>query len=170
MAKANKAPAPKAAVTVAPVPAPKATAPVAAPVAAPKAAAPAWQGFTHPVTQEQVDLFINTQAGGNEERVGIAALPNLNPGQPAPFLKKQTGSKGRPYIVNCLLWGFVNGHTGPVNVAGVYAHFAKQGEKPQGKLDLLALLNGGFTASSKTWGQPFAQLVVLPAPAQPASK
>lgn len=151
-------------VSVAPVPAPKASGPVAtvAPVAAPAPKAPvAFQGFTHPVTESQVQQFINTQCGGNPALCGIVALENIQSGQTVPFLRKATG--GRAAIVNALLWGFANGHSGPVNLAGVYAHFKVKGLAVQGRLDLLALLNGGFSATSKTWGQPFAKLVALPA-------
>jgi hypothetical protein len=89
-------------------------------------------------------------------------------GAPVPFLRKATGA--RAAIINALLWGFANGHTGPVNMGGAYQHFKVKGYATQGYLDVLALLNGGFTASSKTWGTPVATLVALPAPAQPASK
>lgn len=162
MAKANKAPAP-AKVTVAPVPAPKAQAPKAQ-APAPQAPAPqAWAGFKHPVTQAQVQHFINTQCGGNPALCAVQPLPNLVQGAPVPFLRKGTGA--RAAIVHSLLWGFANGHTGPVNVAGAYAHFKAKGLATQGYLDLVACLNGGFTASSKTWGQPVATLVAV----QPAS-
>lgn len=172
--KATNKPA-KPAVTVAPVPAPKGQpAPAPAPVAAapaPKAPAPApFAGFSHPVTATQVQHFINSQCGGNAALCGIAALPNIAPGQLVPFLRKANGA--RATVVNALLWGFANGHTGPVPVAGAYAYFKAKGYATQGYVDVLALLNGGFSASSKTWGQPFASLVVLPqAPAPaPASK
>ncbi len=152
--------APAAKVSVAPVPAPKVAAPVAT-VAAPAPKAPAaFAGFTFPVTESQVQQFINTQCGGNPALCGIVALDNIQSGQTVPFLRKATG--GRAAIVNALLWGFANGHSGPVNLAGVYAHFKGKGLAPQGRLDLLALLNGGFSATSKTWGQPFAKLVALP--------
>lgn len=161
MTKSNAKSAPASAkVSVAPVPAPKGTVP--APVAtapAPKAPA-AFAGFTHPVTESQVQQFINTQCGGNPALCGIAALDNIQSGQLVPFLRKASG--GRATIVNALLWGFANGHSGPVNLAGAYQHFKVKGLAVQGRLDLLALLNGGFSATSKTWGQPFAKLVVLP--------
>lgn len=154
--------APAAKVSVAPVPAPKASAPVAT-VAAPAPKAPAtFQGFTHPVTNGQLQMFINSQCGGNPALCGVVPLENIAAGQLVPFLRKATGA--RATIVNALLWGFANGHNGPVPVAGAYAHFKAKGFATQGYDDLLALLNGGFSASSKTWGQPFAKLVVLPAP------
>ena len=166
MSKSNK-PVSKPAVakvTVAPVPAPKGSAPVATVQAAPapKASAAEFKGFTHPVTESQVQHFLNTQCGGNPALCGIAPLDNIAAGQLVPFLRKATG--GRADVINALLWGFANGHTGPVNLAGVYQHFKVKGLAVQGRVDLLALLNGGFSATSKTWGQPFAKLVVLPAP------
>jgi hypothetical protein len=171
MAKSNKSAAPKSAapkVTVAPVPAPKAATP-AAPVVAATPAAPkpaAFAGFSHPVTDSQIQQFINTQCGGNPAMCGIVALENIQPGQLVPFLRKANG--GRATIVNSLLWGFANGHNGPVPVAGAYQHFKSKGLAVQGYTDLRALLNGGFSASSKTWGQPFAKLVVLPSQVAPA--
>lgn len=159
---ANKSTKSAAPVTVAAVPAPKAAVPAPAPVAAPKAAAPAaFAGFSHPVTDTQIQHFINSQCGGNPARVGIVALPNIKSGDAVPFLRKATG--GRASIVNALLWGFANGHSGPVNLAGVYQHFKSKGLATQGFTDLRAVMNGGFSASSKTWGQPFAKLVVLEA-------
>lgn len=152
MTKANKKSTTKpATVTVAAVPAPKAA-------ATPAAATPAaFAGFVHPVTTAQVNQFINSQCGGNPAFAAIVALPNLPANSLPPFLRKATG--GRATVVNALLWGFANGHTGPVNVAGAYAHFGQAKLATQGYADLLALLNGGFSASSKTWGQPFAKLV-----------
>ena len=164
MSKSNKSAsksAPAAKVTVAPVPAPKGAAPVVA-APAPKASAAEFKGFTHPVTESQVQQFLNTQCGGNPALCGIAPLDNIAAGQLVPFLRKATG--GRADVINALLWGFANGHTGPVNLAGVYQYFKVKGLAVQGRVDLLALLNGGFSATSKTWGQPFAKLVVLPAP------
>lgn len=153
-------------VTVANVPAPKQAA-APAPAPAPAAPAAAWQGFSHPVTNGQVQQFINSQCGGNPALCGIVALPNITQGQAVPFLRKASG--GRASIINALLWGFANGHTGPVPVAGAYQYFKAKGLAVQGYADLLALLNGGFSASSKTWGQPFAKLVVLPAPGTPSA-
>jgi hypothetical protein len=162
--KAKTANKPAATVTVAPVPAPKGAAtPAPATPAAAATPAPAFTGFTHPVTQGQLNAYFAANCGGNPAFAGIVALPNLPQGSLPPFLKKATG--GRASIVNALLWGFANGHTGPVNVAGAYAYFGQAKLATQGYLDLLALLNGGFSASSKTWGQPFAKLVPLPMPA-----
>jgi hypothetical protein len=161
---AGKASTTTAPVTVAPVPAPKAATPAAT---TPAATPAAFAGFVHPVTTQQVQHFINSQCGGNPAFAGIVALPNLPTGSLPPFLRKATG--GRAAIVNALLWGFANGHSGPVNVAGAYAHFGQAKLATQGWADLLALLNGGFSASSKTWGQPFAKLVPLAAPATPAA-
>jgi peptidoglycan hydrolase-like protein with peptidoglycan-binding domain len=168
MAKANSTnkQAPKATVTVAAVPAPKAAATPAA--ATPAAATPAtFTGFVHPVTAAQVQHFINSQCAGQPAYVGIVALPNMPAGSLPPFLRKATGQ--RAAIVNALLWGFANGHTGPVNMAGAYAHFGNAKLATAGWADLVALLNGGFSASSKTWGQPFAKLVPLPGAATPAA-
>lgn len=165
MTKSNKSAksAPAAKVSVAPVPAPKSAAPAPAPAPVATAPAPkapaAFAGFTHPVTEAQVQQFINSQCGGNPALCGIVALDNIKPGDLVPFLRKASG--GRATIVNALLWGFANGHSGPVNLAGVYQHFKAKGLAVQGRLDLLSVLNGGFSASSKTWGQPFAKLVVL---------
>lgn len=166
----NKKPATAAAkVTVAPVPAPKGgVAPKAAGVPLGQLPVPTpFAGFTHPVTATQVQHFINSQCGGNPALCGIVALPNIAQGQVVPFLRKATG--GRASVINALLWGFANGHTGPVPVAGAYQHFKAKGLAVQGYVDLLSLLNGGFSATSKTWGQPFAKLVVLPAPATQGS-
>ena len=115
------------------------------------------------------------QSAGLTNRPGRAAaaaqLVYCAPGTVLPFLRG--GNSARARILQAHLFGFVQGHKAgaPVSLQGVSNYCKAQFAGAygiNGYLDLCALLNGGFSPSSKTWGTAYAQLVVLP-PA-PATK
>lgn len=142
-------------------------------VPAPAVAQPAAVTFTAgSVTGAQVQQWLNANCGGNPALAGIVPLANAaNPANGLPFLRGNNSARAK--ILGAHLWGFVNGHKvgAPVNLQGAtnYCKATFGGAfGVNGYLDVCALLNGGFSPSSKTWGQPFAQLVVMPA--QPAQK
>ena len=148
------------------------TAPQAAPAAKPATTA-APLALRHPVNGAQVQAWLNANCGGNPALAGIAPLPNAVAGAGLPFLRGTTSARAR--ILNAHLFGFVNGHAAgtPVSLQGA-TNYCKAtfgaAFGVNGYLDVCALLNGGFSPSSKVWGTAFAELVVLPAPAQPAAK
>jgi len=141
-------------------------------VPAPKVAAPAQVTLTHPVNGAQVQAWLNANCGGNPALAGIVPLANAaNPANGLPFLRGNNSARAK--ILAAHLWGFANGHKpgAPVSLLGAtnYCKATFGGAfGVNGYLDVCALLNGGFSASSKVWGTPFAKLVVLPA--QPAQK
>lgn len=136
------------------------------------AAAPAAFTLKHPVNGTQVQAWLNAHCGGNPALAGIAPLPSAGaPGTVLPFLRGANTARAR--ILQAHLFGFVQGHKAgaPVSLQGVSNYCKAQFAGAygiNGYLDLCALLNGGFSPSSKTWGTAYAQLVVLP-PA-PATK
>jgi len=145
-------------------------APVTAPVATPPQ--PAQVTFTHPVTTAQVQAWLNancTPAGakvGSMALAGIVPLANAaNPANGLPFLRGNNSNRAK--ILAAHLWGFAQGHKvgQPVPWLGVNNYCIATFKTAYGLnnyLDVCALLNGGYNPSSKTWGIPFAKLVVLP--------
>jgi hypothetical protein len=142
------------ATTVANVPAP----------AAP--AAPSFQ-LKHPVNGTQVQAWLNAHCGGNTALAGIVPLASAGaPGTVLPFLRG--GNSARANILQAHLWGFAEGHKhgAPVSLQGATNHCKARyagAYGVNGYTDVCALLNGGFSPSSKVWGTAYAELVVLPA-------
>lgn len=137
-------------------------------VAAPAPAAKKTEAFAlkHPVNAAQVQQWLNVNCGGNPALAGIRPL-NAKPtdGPVVPFLRQ--AKSARAQILEAHLFGFANGHKpgDPVSLSGATAHCkARFGAAYglNGYTDLCALLNGGFSPSSKQWGIPYAELVVLP--------
>lgn len=142
-----------------------ATSVAAVPAAAP--AAPAAIVLKHPVNGTQVQAWLNAHCGGNPSLAGIKPLASAGePGSTLPFLRG--GNSARARILAAHIWGFSkDAKPGePVNLAGAtnYCKATFGGAFGiNGYLDVCALLNGGFSPSSKVWGTPYAELVVLPA-------
>ncbi len=141
-----------------------ATSVVAAP--APEAKKPEAFALRHPVSTEQVQQWLNVHCGGDKSRAGIRPL-NAKPtdGPVVPFLRQ--AKSARAQILEAHLFGFVAGHKAgePVPLSGVSAYCKTKFEDAyglNGYTDVRALLNGGFSPSSKQWGIPYAELVVLP--------
>jgi len=136
---------------------------------APAATPAATVQLKHPVNGTQVQAWLNAHCGGNPALAGIAPLPSAGaPGTVLPFLRG--GNSARARILQAHLWGFAQGHKpgAPVVLLGATNHCKATYAGAfgvNGYLDVCALLNGGFSPSSKTWGTAYAQLVVLPTPA-----
>jgi hypothetical protein len=109
--------------------------------------------------------WVNANAGGNAANVAIVPLPNCTGPAPLPFAKLAgTGKRAN------ILWALANGT--PVaggNRSNTLQHFVaysvKHGASGKSVLDLLAALNGGYSAASKHWGTAYIALQVIPAPA-----
>ena len=104
--------------------------------------------------------FINKHAGGNTHNVKIVALNNVAaaPLQPVPF-----GYNGKPNGVRAQIQNHML--AGPTLFAALNAGAKHKGGQSKTKpICLLALLNGGYTASAPTWGTPFVKLVVTAPP------
>ena len=141
-----------------------ATSVIAAP--APEAKKPEPVKLKFPVNASQVQQWLNANCGGDPSRAGIRPL-NAKPtdGPVVPFLRQ--AKSARAQILEAHLFGFVNGHKAgePVPLSGVSAYCKTKfggAYGLNGFTDVCALLNGGFSPSSKQWGIAYAELVVLP--------
>tara|TARA_R110000822_G_C15069587_1_gene468414 strand:+ start:253 stop:666 length:414 start_codon:yes stop_codon:yes gene_type:complete len=104
--------------------------------------------------------FVNKYAGGNTHNVQIVALSNVaaQPLQPVPF-----GYNGKPNGVRAQIQNHMLSQ--PTLFAALNAGAKHKGGQSKAKpICLLALLNGGYTASAPTWGTPFVKLVITAPP------
>ena len=104
--------------------------------------------------------FVNKHAGGNLHNVIVQPLPNvqLTSVQPVPFgFGGKTGGV-RHQIQNWLLNG-VNGNASLFAILNAAKPLGHSTKKP---VCLMAMLQGGYSPSSATWGTPYVQLVVQP--------
>jgi len=115
-----------------------------------------------PLTYAQIWQFVNTHAAGNLHNVQVVPLPNVKLGdaQPVPF--GFTGKTGgvRATIQNWLL----NGVKGNNSLAAILNAAKPLGHSTKSPNCLLAMLNGGYSPSSATWGTGYVKLVVQPQP------
>lgn len=148
MAKQVKSPAPKA--------------PVAATANAPTATL--FASVNSPITAETLRAFVNQHCGGNWSKVAIV---------PQDSVAMDWQAKG---LKGPVPFGYNGGSNGPratlqnkALTSGNAAEFMAwskahpQGgyvETPNRPHTLLALLNGGYSPSSKTWGTSFVHLAV----------
>lgn len=110
------------------------------------------------ISHQEVWNFVQEHAGGNEGNVKIVPLSNVDlaSDQPVPF--GYGGQKGgvRQTIQDWMLRG-VNGDMSLKAVLNKAAPLGHSRKKPT---CLHALMNGGYSPSSKYWGTPYIKLVV----------
>ena len=118
-----------------------------------------------PVTVHSLRAWVNTNAGGNWANVQIVAQPNVVADYAAAGLKGPVpfGYNGNPNGTRAVLQNHV------LASQTVAAHWAwcktQKGigtiaqHTPNNPVCLLALLNGGYSASQSTYGTPFVHLV-----------
>ena len=113
-----------------------------------------------PLEYSEIWAFVNAEAGGNINNVQVVPLDNvkLDSDQPVPF--GYTGKTGgvRATIQDWLLKGVDGNHSlfSILNAAKPLGHSTKS------PICLLAMLNGGYTPSSKVWGTGYVKLEVQP--------
>ena len=114
------------------------------------------------VTYAQLWAWVNTAAGGNLHNVAVVPLANVQAGTAAPVPFGFNGKAGgvRQTIQNWLLQG-VQGNT---SLAAILAAAKPLGHSSKKPVCLMALLQGGYSPSSATWGTPYVKLVVQPQP------
>ena len=112
------------------------------------------------VTYAQLWAWVNEQAGGNLHNVAVVALPNVEADSAAPVPFGYNGKTGgvRATIQNWLLQG-VDGNT---SLAAILAAAKPLGHSSKKPVCLMAMLQGGYSTSSATWGTPYVKLVVQP--------
>ena len=113
-----------------------------------------------PLTYACIWAFVNTHAAGQPQNVAVVPLPNVKAGTASPVPFGYTGKAGgvRATIQNWLLGG-VKGNT---SMHAILAAAKPLGHSYKSPICLLALLNGGYTPSSATWGTGYVKLVVQP--------
>lgn len=104
--------------------------------------------------------WVNTHAAGNLHNVAVVPLSNVQAGSATPVPFGYNGKAGgvRATIQNWLLQG-VNGNT---SLAAILAAAKPLGHSSKKPVCLAALLQGGYSTSSATWGTPYVKLVVQP--------
>jgi hypothetical protein len=113
-----------------------------------------------PLNYSDIWAFVQAEAGGNIHNVQVVPLDNvkLESDQPVPF--GYTGKVGgvRATIQDWLLKGYEGNHSlfAILNAAKPLGHSTKS------PICLLAMLNGGYTPSSKVYGTGYVKLVVQP--------
>ena len=115
-----------------------------------------------PLTYACIWQFVNTHAQGQLANVQVVPLPNVKKGNavPVPFGYNGKTNGVRATIQNWLLFGVKGAKQNNAHVALTNAK--PLGHSYKSPICLLALLNGGYSPSSATWGTSFVKLVVKP--------
>ena len=115
-----------------------------------------------PLTYKCIWDFVNTHAQGQLANVQVVPLSNVKTGDAIPVPFGYNGKVGgvRATIQNWLLFGVKNAKQNNAHVA--LTHAKPLGHSYKSPICLLALLNGGYSPSSATWGTSFVKLVVKP--------
>lgn len=113
-----------------------------------------------PVTCEDVWNFVREHAGNQEHNVEIVPLDNVahDAESPMPFTKMD-----RPGKRASVMWLIVNGvgENKERRLSSFLREAKNHGQSTKRCADLVAALNGGYSASSKSWGTPFVKLRVV---------
>ena len=115
-----------------------------------------------PLTYACIWQFVNTHAQGQLANVQVVPLPNVKKGNAVPVPVGYNGKTNgvRATIQNWLLFGVKGAKQNNAHVALTNAK--PLGHSYKSPICLLALLNGGYSPSSATWGTSFVKLVVKP--------
>ena len=115
-----------------------------------------------PLTYKCIWDFVNTHAQGQLANVQVVPLSNVKTGDAVPVPFGYNGKVGgvRATIQNWLLFGVKDAKQNNAHVA--LTHAKPLGHSYKSPICLLALLNGGYSPSSATWGTSFVKLVVKP--------
>jgi len=106
------------------------------------------------LTYDEITSFVRTEAGGNENNVEVTAL--VDKPEDVPF--GWGGKKGG--VRDILQKAFLTGYNGDKRLGFILNQGAKLGHSRKKPNVLLALLNGGYSPSSKYWGTPYVKLTV----------
>ena len=109
------------------------------------------------ITGSMVWQFINENAGGNAKNVTGVPLDNVNVSDPKPT----PFGYARPGGTRAMFHDFhVKGVDGDFRLGNMLDKMrGVDGHSKQKMICTVALLNGGYSRSSKTWGIPFVKLV-----------
>jgi len=106
--------------------------------------------------------WVNAEAGGNLHNVAVVPLENVEQDSATPVPFGYNGKVGgvRATIQDWLLQG-VDGNTSLAKILAAAKPLGHSSKKP---VCLMAMLQGGYSTSSATWGTPYVKLVVQPQP------
>lgn len=119
-----------------------------------------------PVTGAMLWQWVNTHAGGQLNNVYVYPLSNVgaqNSAKPTPFgYARPSGTRAMYH--NWHLFGYKQQDGTVTQSLGTIANAMRQhdGHSWQQLICTCALLNGGYSRSSPTWGTPFIKLVAYP--------
>ena len=116
-----------------------------------------------PLTYACIWAFVNNHANGNLNNVYIQPLSNvkLNATNPVPFGYGGKVGGVRQVIQNAILNGVKLKSGKTCNSLASVLQFAKPlGHSSKKPICVLAMLNGGYSTSSATWGTSYIQLTV----------
>ncbi len=104
--------------------------------------------------------WVNAEAGGNLHNVAVVPLENVEQDSATPVPFGYNGKVGgvRQTIQDWLLQG-VDGNTSLAKILAAAKPLGHSSKKP---VCLMAMLQGGYSTSSATWGTPYVKLVVQP--------
>ena len=118
------------------------------------------QNTGSPLNYSDIWAFVNAEAGGNIHNVQVVPLDNVKLDSDQPVQFGYPGKTGgvRATIQDWLLKGVDGSHSlfSILNAAKPLGHSTKS------PICLLAMLNGGYTPSSKVYGTGYVKLVVQP--------
>ena len=106
------------------------------------------------LTYDDIISFVKVEAGGNENNVEIQCLVKSPDDVPFGWGGKKGGV--RHFIQS----SFLTGIKGDKRLGFILNQCAKLGHSRKKPNVLLALLNGGYSPSSKYWGTPYVKLTV----------
>ena len=120
------------------------------------------------VTVADIFKFVQENAGGNPNNVGVRTIVEVDPATelPFPWEKKKTlwevDGSPKMSLRGMVVWQLINSHMDPITLTDVdNAHRAIKAKKYHALLDAL---NGGQSPSAKaTWGNNYVELYVIPA-------
>jgi hypothetical protein len=112
-----------------------------------------------PVRAEDIWQFVKKNAGNNPVNVELVPLDNAMPDGKAsvPFVKLD-----KPGKRSSIIWAALNGvgKDHDRRLSAFLQEGLRNGMSKTQCADLVALMNGGYSRASKSWGTPFVKLVV----------
>lgn len=113
------------------------------------------------LSAQDINNFVREIAGGNPNDVEIIPLDNVDLDGQFPFPFGNSGKTGG--VRNQIQDMIAHGVNGDRRLSIVLQEASKLGHSKTRPVCLLAVLNGGYSPSSKYWGTAYAKLVHKPA-------
>ena len=110
------------------------------------------------ISYKEIWDFVNNEAKGDLSKVTVQPLANVNlkDAKKVPFGYSGKVDGTRIKIQNWILTGV----DGNMSLKAILNQSAKLGHSKKRPICIQAMLNGGYSSSSSTWGTGYIQLVV----------